>query len=110
MTLTASKPTQRMPRIAECGSDLAKSNPSVDTVIRKEIRTNDYGRATEWTLSHRSIGYTPAGSCMRWQDKPAPRCRWMPGGGGMTLRDAGAKWARDEARTAIGAVYLVEID
>lgn len=59
---------ENMPRIVDYGTPLAKAFPSVDTVIRVERRRNDYGRITEWTLSHRTRGYTSAGACLRWQD------------------------------------------
>jgi len=58
-----------LPRIAEYGTQIAKDNMSVDTLIRTETRKNDYGRIITWKLSSRTPGYTAAGSCLRLQEK-----------------------------------------
>ena len=68
------------PRIIEYSDPRAKTMASIDTVIRTDRITNSYGREIEWTLSHRTAGYTPAGSCMRRQEKEVWRVtRFMDG-------------------------------
>ena len=46
---------------------------AIDTQIRSEFRRTDWGRLVEWQLSHRSAGWTPAGSCLREQENPVWR-------------------------------------
>lgn len=58
-----------LPRTVEYSDPRAWSFASVDTVLCTEHRWNDYGRVVKWTLTHRTDGYTPAGSCMRLQER-----------------------------------------
>jgi len=79
MTLNTPAPLPaNLPKIAEYRDPITKLYRAIDTPIRTESRKNDYGRITEWTLSHRLAGYTGAGSCARLQERPIYRAtHWL---------------------------------
>ena len=78
-----------MPRIAEY-FQIPNASPlrSVDTEIRREWRQFVHGRPQEWVLSHRTAGYTPAGSCLRLQENDVYRVTCFGASEGVTRGQA----------------------